>query len=374
MRIQDILIGLLILLAGVVSIEIGVSTAMIEIIVGVIGSNLLGIRSESWFDFIANYGLLGIMLFAGFETNPDVLKKHAKKNLVIGFVGYFFPFTSIFITTFLILRYPLNVCILLSLGLSTTSLALVYAVIRERQAWSTPTIQIMLGSAMIMDMLSMLTLTLLISQVSYDLIIYGLSLILVLFFAIKVSPRLIKRYSGHFSELEIRFILVLLLVMLFYAERVNVSEAVLAYLVGVFLSDIVEEHDVLLEKLRGIVFGFFAPAFFFKAGLLINIKFLTLDLLYLIAVLGVLAYLSKYIGIYLISARLINKREGSSMGLIFNFRLSFGIAAAVIGYETGLLSIGLYTVIILIVLLTSVVSSILLKVTPYELEEVEILA
>jgi Kef-type K+ transport system membrane component KefB len=314
------------------------------------------------------------MLFAGFETNPDVLKRHAKKNLAIGFVGYFFPFTAIFITTFFMLKYALNVSILLSLGLSTTSLALVYAVIRERQAWSTPTIQIMLGSAMIMDMLSMLTLTMLISEVNYELILYGVSLILVLFFAIKVSPRLIRRYSGHFSELEVRFILVLLLVMLFYAEKVNVSEAVLAYLVGVFLSDIVEEHDVLVEKLRGIVFGFFAPAFFFKAGLLINLTYITLDIIYLIAILGVLAYLSKYIGVYLVSYKLVNKRESSSMGLIFNFRLSFGIAAAVIGYETGILSIGLYTVIILIVLLTSVVSSVLLKVTPYELEEVEILA
>ena len=367
MNYSDLEIGILILLAGIVSIELGVSTAMIEIIAGVIGSNLLNINPSPWFDFIANFGLLGIMLFAGFETSPRILKRYAKRNLTIGMVGYFFPFLVIFSVTYFLLSFSIPTSIIVSLSLSTTSLALVYAIIREHEAVASSVVHVMLGSAMIMDMLSMLTLSLLISELSLDILLYSAVLIVIYLFAFKVTPHIMSRYKGKMAELEVRFILVLLFVMLFFAEKLLISEAVLAYLIGVVLSEFVHEHEELIEKLRGLVFGFFAPAFFFKAGLLINLRQLNLDLLVYIAVFGSLAYFSKFFGTCLFARRFMSKKEARIMGLMFNFRLSFGIAAALIGYSIGLISLGLYTVIVMIVLLTSIVSSIVLKIVPYEL-------
>ncbi|MGQ4891047.1 MAG: cation:proton antiporter [Candidatus Njordarchaeia archaeon] len=371
MNYSDLEIGILILLAGIISIELGISTAMIEIIAGVIGSNVLNIHPSPWFDFIANFGLLGIMLFAGFETSPGILRRYAKGNLALGFVGYFFPFTTIFILTFFVLSFSISTSIVVSLSLSTTSLALVYAIIREHESSVTSVTHIMLGSAMIMDMLSMLTLSFLISEIRLDILLYSAVLIIIFLATFKLTPYIMNRYRGKMAELEVRFILVLLFVMLFFAEKLLVSEAVLAYLIGVILSEIVHEHEELIEKLRGIVFGFFAPAFFFKAGLLINLSRLTFDLLIYIALFGSLAYITKYFGTCLLARKFMSLEEARLMGLMFNFRLSFGIAAALIGYSIGILTIGLYTVIVMIVLLTSIVSSIILRIVPYELGATE---
>ncbi len=368
----EILIGLLIFIAGVLSIELYISAAVLEIIAGVIGYNVFHLEPPVFFDFIAQFGLLGIMFFAGLETDTKILKRHIRSSLQIGIMGYLFPFAGVFFISHVLLKYSIALSILISLSLSTTSLALVYAVLREQKTNIGESKHVILGSAMIIDMLSMLTLTLLIGYVSMEMLLYAIVLIVILVSAKKFGPRLIERYKGSEAELEIRFILLLLLIIPFFSEKLMVSEAVFAYLIGLILSDISEHHEVLVEKMRGIVFGFLGPAFFFKAGLLINLSFFSIELLLLISAFTLIAYLFKFIGVYLASRNIMGDKKGKMAGLYFNFRLSFGIAAAIIGLSIGLLSIELYTIIVLVVLITSLISTVLLKLyyrEPLELME-----
>ena len=68
MEQESVLVAFMILLAGFISIELGISTAIFEILAGVIAFNVFGLTSTYWIDFLADFGLLGIMFFAGYFT------------------------------------------------------------------------------------------------------------------------------------------------------------------------------------------------------------------------------------------------------------------------------------------------------------------
>ena len=109
-------ISLLIFIAGVVAVETGFSVAIIEIIAGVIGRNAFGISANTpWIEFLANVGLLGVMFFAGFETDMTMLRKTWRQSFSIGALSYLVPFVGITIASSLILRFHLGVILLLAI-------------------------------------------------------------------------------------------------------------------------------------------------------------------------------------------------------------------------------------------------------------------
>lgn len=172
------------------------------------------------------------------------------------------------------------------------------------------------------------------------------------------------RYSENLAEIELRFIL---LALLFFAERVMVSEAVLAFIMGLLFSEILEEHEILVEKLKGIIFAFFSPIFFFKAGSFLRLSSISLTSLLYIAVLLPAAFFSKYYASKLVFRKLFGAGERFSrfVGLSFNLRLTFGIVAALLGLELGLISLEIYAAIVTIIISSALISSIVSRLRGY---------
>ena len=170
------------------------------------------------------------------------------------------------------------------------------------------------------------------------------------------------------AEIEIKFILLLLLILPFFSEHVGISEAVFAFILGVIFSELMGEDRIVEDKLRGIVFGFLAPVFFFKDGLLIDLSSMTLETLYFIIVLGILAYLAKYASTYFTFNNILKKSKSDAhvSGLIFNFRLTFGIVTALFGYTNHYITGSVYSALLSIILISSLISSLLLRVAPSE--------
>lgn len=72
------------LLASIVSIKLGISVALIEILVGVIAGNALGVHTAPWIDFLATFGSVLLTFLAGAEIDPGSLRRHVKPALAIG--------------------------------------------------------------------------------------------------------------------------------------------------------------------------------------------------------------------------------------------------------------------------------------------------
>ena len=354
---------LLIVLFGVLSLEIGFPTAILEIIAGIIGGNIFSTASLSWMDFIANYGILGLMFLAGLEIDKDELRKNFGRSSILAFSSYFLPFITILLITFA-LTWNLGQAVLTAIALSTTSLALLYPILRERGFLNLEIGHVILSAAMLVDVLSMISLAVVFAAVTYLSLIFLIILIIFMWHAPRVGRWLFSRYKENLAEIELKFLLLILLALLFFAEKVMVNEAILAFMMGMLFSGILEEHESLVEKLKGIIFAFFSPLFFFKAGSFLKFSSMNLMSLLYIAILLPAAFFSKYYASKLVFRRLFGAGEDLSnfVGLSFNLRLTFGIITALFGLELGLIPIEIYTAIVAIIISSALISSLISRI------------
>src|ERR671937_2962187 len=80
------------LIASVISIRLGISVALVDMFVGVIGGNFLGFHTTPWIDFLATFGSGLLTFLAGAEIDPESLRKQLKPGLAIGGISFLFPF------------------------------------------------------------------------------------------------------------------------------------------------------------------------------------------------------------------------------------------------------------------------------------------
>lgn len=153
----------------------------------------------------------------------------------------------------------------------------------------------------------------------------------------------------------------------FLAERAGIHEAVIAFVAGLVMSEVVEEHEALEEKLKGVIFSFFAPVFFLRAGTQLDLGGIELATVGMTAALFLVAAGLKYAAT-LGATRLLAPGVGHFAGVLFNYRLTFGIITATVGLHAGLLDARLFTAILLIVLASAALPAVLLHDIPAELD------
>ncbi len=355
----------LILAGGIISLELGISTAILEIVAGVIGSNFLHLHDIPWLDFLANFGLLGLMFFAGFETDITVIRKYLHHSLAIAVASFVTPFACTFLLAQFVLGLPLTGSLLVAIGMSTTSLALVFPYLKCEGLLDRDEGQALLAAAMFVDVFSMVSL----SFVAGAFDAYSIGFLVMLVPAFFVLPHvgqwLFARYQENAVELELRFILLCLVALSFLSEHAGIHAAILAYASGIVLARLFIGRQELEQKLRGITFGLFGPVFFFNAGYRMDLTTVTIGTVEAFIALTLVAFFAKYLGTRW-SVKKILGRGSRLAGLFFNFRLSFGIVTALLGFELGLIDQTIYTASLATILATSVMSSFFLKITPTE--------
>jgi len=355
--------------AAAVSFELGISSAIIEIVAGVVLAYFIAdIGSLDWLEFLANLGMLGLMFMAGFEVDVIRLRRTWRASVGIGVFSLLAPLAGVFLLCFYGFGLAPKVSGLVAIGLSTTSLALVYHALKDRGMLENDTGQALLAAASVVDVLSMILLALLLGEVGWGTALFLVVVIPTVIGLPHVGKWVFSRYEGSLVELELRFMLVLLVGMGFMAENIGgIHPAIIAFGLGIVMSEVMEEHEALEEKLKGIVFSLFAPVFFLQAGAQLDIRLLTLDMLGIAAALFVIACGLKFIGTAL-PAQYLLKTNGRFVGLLFNYRLSFGIIAASVGLKIGVLSEGFYAVILLVVMGSAALPVIFLHDRPAELD------
>ncbi|GIX06683.1 MAG: hypothetical protein KatS3mg115_1086 [Candidatus Poribacteria bacterium] len=367
--VQAVGVIALILIAAVLSIELNISVAILEILAGLAaGIWFLGEgHSHQWLEFLANFGLIGLMFFAGFETDEELLRKYWRESLIIALSSYLIPLTATFLVTYFLFSFEFKAAAMVGIGLSTTSLALVYTILRERGALQAEWGQLLLASAMFVDVFCMLSLTLAFEGISWWAALALLPLAGTLLALPRLGNWVFSRYSGDLVELKTRFVLLMLLALVLVAESVGVHVALLAFVTGVVFSEMMQQHEILEEKLRSIIFGFMAPLFFFQAGASIELDNLRGSVLLFFAVMTVLVFGIKYAATYFPMRRIAGKPLARLAALAFNYQLSFSIIVASFGLREGVFSEAVYSAMMCVVLVTVVASSVLLRVLPHEI-------
>lgn len=224
------------LVSALISIRIGISVALIEIVVGSFGGNLLGITPTDWITYLASLGAILLTFLAGTELDPVVVRKHLGATMSIGAAGFFGPYLGVLAYMHYLLDWPWPQAQIAGIALSTTSVAVVYAVMVETGFNQTQLGKIILAGCFVNDVGTVLALGIVFANYNVWLVLFAAATALAMWLTPKLMPWFAKTFGGRVSEPEAKLLL-LILFSLGALANVSKSEAVLpAYLLGMMLA------------------------------------------------------------------------------------------------------------------------------------------
>ena len=355
--IASIVVGL-VLIASMISVELGISAAIIEILLGVFAGNVLHMHPTTWLAFIASFAGILLTFLAGTEVNTDTLKSKFKESVLIGGLSFLIPGLLAFCFARCGLHWTLNASKIGGIAMSTTSLAVVYAVLVESGLTSTALGKIIMAATFVTDFGTAMALSLLFLQVNfYTLVFFVFSALLLVF-----GPRLIQffviRYGDRVIEPEIKLLFFLFFVASFLGE-IGKSQAVLpVFVLGLLLSKFFAAKPALIKKLRTVGFAFITPFFFIKGGMSVDIKAVLDSWVIVGGLLGV-KLAGKFVGVYSVTRMLLPQGGRVFFTLLMSTGLTFGTIASTFGLSMGYITKDQFSILITVVILSAVVPTII---------------
>jgi Kef-type K+ transport system membrane component KefB len=341
--------------ASAISPRIGLSVALVEILLGVFGGNVLGMATNQWIDFLAGFGSILLTFLAGAEIDPESFRRFLKPSLAIGGIGFIVPFAGAWAFALYVLHWQFHASEIAGIALSTTSVAVVYAVMIETGLNKTDLGKLILTACFICDLGTVLALGIIFANYNIVLIAFGTATALVLV----VLPRTLRaviRVLGHgVSEPEVKLVFLLLFGLGALATGAQ-SEAVLpAYLLGLVAAGVFHEDVTLAKRVRGIALSFLTPFFFIKAGTLIALPAVVSGI-GAIVVLFAVKIIAKLIGVFP-ATRLfgLRGRQAWYTTMMMSTGLTFGSISALFGYTHGYVDRSQYSILVTVVVLTALV-------------------
>jgi Kef-type K+ transport system membrane component KefB len=347
--------------ASLISIWAGISVALVEILVGVIAGNFLGIHATTdWINFLALLGSGVLTFLAGAEIDPRSLKANLRASGLIGILSFGVPFAIVWVFAQFILGWPHQQAQIAGVALSTTSVAVVYAVMIEGGYGDTAMGKTILAACFITDLGTVLALGVLFANFNMWLLVFVVAMCVVLWFMPKWTQFIITRLGAtRVSEPEVKFIFLILFFLGGLATTAE-SEAVLpAYLVGLVLAGVFLRDKTLVNRMRSIAFAIFTPFYFIKAGLYVSLPALWAGL-GIIGALLLLKMITKLVGVFpLARMHYMGKREASYTTLLMATGLTFGTISALFGLQNKIIDQRQYTILVSVVILSAFVPTLI---------------
>jgi len=347
--------------ASLISIWAGISVALVEILVGVVAGNFLGIHATTdWINFLALLGSGVLTFLAGAEIDPRSLKANLRASGLIGILSFGVPFAIVWLFAQFVLGWPLQQAQIAGVALSTTSVAVVYAVMIEGGYSDTAMGKTILAACFITDLGTVLALGVLFANFNMWLVLFVVMMCVVLWFMPTWTQFIIVRLGAtRVSEPEVKFIFFILFFLGGLATTAK-SEAVLpAYLVGLVVAGVFLRDKTLVNRMRSIAFAIFTPFYFIKAGLYVSLPVLWTDL-GIIGALLLVKMITKLVGVFpLARMHYMGKREASYTTLLMATGLTFGTISALFGFQNKIIDQRQYTILVSVVILSAFIPTLI---------------
>ena len=350
------------LIAAAGSLYITISAALFEIMVGAVAGNTVGLPLTPWIDYIASFGAVVLTFLAGTDIDPHVVKRNFGSSVTIGLMGFFAPYLGCLLLARYGLGWPWPQAQIAGIALSTTSVAVVYAVMVETGYNRTELGKIILAACFINDIGTVLALGLVFANYNIYLVLFVIVTIAAMAVLPWIVPWLFERIAGRASEPEIKF-LFLVLFGLGGLANLGKSEAVLpAYLVGMALAPFFIGQRELQRRMRAICFAFLTPFYFLKAGSLIEARALIAGA-GLITLFLAMKMATKFAGILPLTRYFkFVPREGMYTTMMMSTGLTFGSISALFGLTNHIIDQNQYTILLTAVIGSAVVPTLIAQV------------
>jgi len=355
--VAPLIVGILIFISSLISLKLGLSVAIIEITLGAVAGNL-GLEAQPWMNYLATFGGILLTFLAGTEIDTQLMRAKFKESFLIGALSFLLPFAGVAAFTYYVSGWDLNASLIAGIALSTTSLAVVYAVLVETGLNKSELGKIIMASTFITDMGTALALSIIfIKPTLYTAAFLAVSVIVIVG-AVGFSHRVLEhpRLRNKVIEPEIKYIFVLLLIFIYFANLGDGHAVLPAFLLGLLMSKHFTESSTTKElrnRLRTVAYAVITPLFFLVGGIKISFTLIA-SALGLFLVLFALKMLTKFIGVYFLAKRYLP--QGSMYTtLLMSTGLTFGTIASVFGFNTGYLNQIQYSVLVGVVIASAVI-------------------
>ncbi|MFC2069883.1 cation:proton antiporter [Chloroflexota bacterium] len=363
-------------LAGyLIAYKINQSAVVGVILAGiVVGPSLLGLVTYT--DFVSSLGHLGavVLLFTiGLHFRLSEIVK--VKYFIIALAGIIFPW----IAGFFLAKpfgFDFGASIFIATALTATSIAITANVLKEMGKLETQAAKAIIGAAIIDDVLSLLALTIASEIVSGELTVV---LVLVtiakavgfLVLGIYLGRQLVRRILIKLDNTEFcdrypeAIFIAAMMIAFFYsliAELVGLSAIIGSFIAGVSLTRAKLKHEEAFTEGSEHLQIIFASIFFISLGILMDFHVFTLNLVWFVVVLTVVALLTKLIGCGL-PAKLqgMSIRDSLVVGTGMVPRGEVAMIIALIGLNQKLIMQDTYAALVLMSLLTTIIPPLILR-------------
>ena len=355
--------------------RINQSAVVGEILLGlIVGPSVIGLITYTEFvQAIAGLGAVILMFVIGFEFKIEDLTN--AKYGILGIIGIIVPWIGGYFVS-LAFGFSHESALFIGTALTATSIAITANVLKEMCILDTEFAKAIIGTAVIDDILSLLALSITADVASGSFSIESLAfivikqvgfLILIAIIGLFVISKMIVRMDRSpiaKKYPEFVFIFAVMIAFLFAAmsEFIGISAIIGAFIAGVSFNGINLIHSRDIAEGAEYLYIIFASIFFVSLGILVDLTALTGPVLLFIAVITVLAIITKVVGCG-IPARLLgySTRDSLAIGFGMSPRGEVAMIVALLGLNLSLIGQDIYTSIVVMSILTTVVTPIVFR-------------
>jgi Kef-type K+ transport system membrane component KefB len=362
--------------AGVVFRRFNLPPVLGEMLAGIaFGPPGLGIiKPDETLHVLSELGVFFLMFYAGLETNPTDLKCHCRSSLFTAIGGFTLPLLSGFIACRLIGMTQIQ-SLFMGMALSVTAIAVTARVLKDMNLIQFRVTPVIIGASIINDILSLGLFTLVTNMATAK---NGLDIIAVVFLLLKVISffvisivigLLLYPYLGkYFGTREAKgftFALIMALVFGVLAEVAGLHIILGAYMAGLFVREEIISRDLfqkINDRFVSITYGFIGPIFFVSLSFHVTFSIFKTHL-GLLLILFLIGAITKIIGCG--TGALLGKMsltESAVIGLTMNSRGVVELVIASIGLSIGVIDNNIFSILVAITFLTSILPPLSLSV------------
>jgi Kef-type K+ transport system membrane component KefB len=343
-----------VLLASMVSVEVGISVALIELALGVALGNTFSLDpNASWLVFIASFASVVLTFLAGAEVDPDDFRERFGASMAIGVVSFLGPFVAATLIALGPLGWTTKASLIAGTALSTTSLAVVYAVLVETGLNTVRVGKLIMSACFVTDMCTVIALSVIFIKPTIWFPVFLVASVALIVLLPKLSPWFFGRYGDRVIEPEIKLVFVILFVLMVLGNEAH-SQAVLpAFVLGLVMSRHYQRHQEEQRRLRVVAFAFLTPFFFLRGGMNVSLAavFANLGVLALLIAAKMIPKLSLVYPL----ARRHTRPHATFTTLMMSTGLTFGTISALYGLSARIIDRTQFSLLVTVVVLSAIV-------------------
>ena len=343
-----------VLVASMVSVELAISVALVELALGVALGNIFKLNPDaSWLTFIASFASVVLTFLAGAEVDPDDFRERFGASVAIGVTSFAGPFVVATLVALGPLGWTTKASLIAGTAMSTTSLAVVYAVLVETGLNTVRVGKLIMSACFVTDMCTVIALSAIFIKPTIWFPVFLVVSIAVIVALPKLSPWFFGRYGDRVIEPEIKLVFVVLFALMVLGEEAK-SQAVLpAFVLGLVMSRHYQRHQEEQRRLRVVAFAFLTPFFFMRGGMNVSLGAVFANL----GILGALAAakIVPKLGLVFPLARRYAKPHATFTTLLMSTGLTFGTISALYGLNAHIINRTQFSLLVTVVVLSAII-------------------